>query len=689
MPEQELLNVVHRGAAWGYLWRRDTKLSTWYPIGNGVDIPTKENLYFGVHGTDAPRGENQRARKEDVTVVACLFSEFDFKDFTGSEGPEAACRQHIAELEPQPSALVASGGGYHCYWFFKDPWHLDSNTRSWADSLQKQWVAYTGGDDGAKDLARVLRVPGTVNTKYEEPRPVELIEFNEDRKYSPKELGDYSGFTVDKPMAAGDIADPIAAAPEDEVNEMARALMYLSSLDGWRRDDYTAWLEVGMALRQLGDFGLQAWDRWSRQSDKYELGTCAAKWRSFNREDGLTLESLKHWAHVDNPEHLFALPKAPRSPKPRDYRAAIVSAGWEFRQNEANRDIELQGIRVTDEVRALINYTLRNYGYSSRPDIEETYTVLASENSYHPVMDYLDRLTWNGEDNSAELASYFLDEHDLFDVWLRRWLIGAVARVAAFPRGQQNRMLVMDGAQDLGKSYFVRWLAADVPDLHHEAAIHPDNKDDVMRRWGVWIWEAAELGSTVRRSDREALKAFISQEHVRERKPYGHADIVLPAMTSFIGTINHDGSGFLNDPTGSRRYMTTTVTNINWAYAENMLPADVWAHAYHLFREGEPWHLLADEAKLAAQINTTYEVEDPVEEWILTYYELDAGADSFTATSDIVAHLQAKGRDGGIRARGLAMAVATVLTKHGCRKVKRQHGDQRKWSWQGVRFRGM
>jgi len=76
------------------------------------------------------------------------------------------------------------------------------------------------------------------------------------------------------------------------------ALSYLSALKPYRADDYDNWLAVGMALHSVGDFLLTEWDKWSRQSTKYQPGDCEKKWKSFNRQ-GIAIGSLAHMAKQD------------------------------------------------------------------------------------------------------------------------------------------------------------------------------------------------------------------------------------------------------------------------------------------------------------------------------------------------------------------------------------------------------
>jgi predicted P-loop ATPase len=76
---------------------------------------------------------------------------------------------------PPPSAIVFSGGGIHVYWISKTA------------LTPEQWGPYASGlrnlllanavkcDSGlTTDIARILRVPGTFNHKYDPPKPVQL-----------------------------------------------------------------------------------------------------------------------------------------------------------------------------------------------------------------------------------------------------------------------------------------------------------------------------------------------------------------------------------------------------------------------------------------------------------------------------------------------------------------------------------
>lgn len=185
-----LLAHLHRGGAWAYSWTLEDKTSHWVPTGKPILIPRgKVNVYFGVHATAHPRGRAQRARISDVSAVNCLFADIDAKSFGGDK---ARALEHVHGLAIAPSVIVDSGGGYHVYWFLREPFDTTSDAwRARAIQAQAAWVALVGGDNGAKSLAQILRVPGTVNYKKEyAPNfpSVSIIAANFDRVYSLDEL---------------------------------------------------------------------------------------------------------------------------------------------------------------------------------------------------------------------------------------------------------------------------------------------------------------------------------------------------------------------------------------------------------------------------------------------------------------------------------------------------------------------
>ena len=178
---------LHRGGEYGYWWMLPGKFTHWWPTKAPSLIPTGPvNVYFGVHPAKAKKGPNERARIDDVSAINCLFAELDVKDYGGDKDAVLA---HLATLAVEPSVVVDSGGGFHCYWLLTNPFELDTPEHlERAKHAQAAWVVYAGGDPGAKDLARVLRVPGTANLKYAPARKVIFERANFARLYKLADL---------------------------------------------------------------------------------------------------------------------------------------------------------------------------------------------------------------------------------------------------------------------------------------------------------------------------------------------------------------------------------------------------------------------------------------------------------------------------------------------------------------------
>jgi predicted P-loop ATPase len=261
---------------------------------------------------------------------------------------------------------------------------------------------------------------------------------------------------------------------------------------------------------------------------------------------------------------------------------------------------------------------------------------------------------------------------------LRRWLIGAVAKVL---NAEQNMVLVLDGPQGMGKSDFVRWLASGIGAKYFtERSINPDDKDTLMNLLNYFVWEVSELGATTRRADVEALKAIITMREVRVRPAYGRNDLMKPAMASMIGTINND-AGFLNDPTGSRRYVVVTLTGINWEYTRIDVN-QIWAEAVARYQRGEPWRLGADEQTMQRELNQEYELADPIEGMLQKHFSIDTASTAWMSAADILEALAERGLWGN--PRGNQMMVASALRKLGIRKGRIPVDGQRQYGYWGL-----
>jgi P4 family phage/plasmid primase-like protien len=92
----------------------------------------------------------------------------------------------------------------------------------------------------------------------------------------------------------------------DEELDTARG--FASMLAPRRAEAYDSWIRVGWALRNTDQRLLCAWEEFSRKSEKYVEGECGGLWAHMQheREGGLTMRSLRHWAKEDSPTEFQA-----------------------------------------------------------------------------------------------------------------------------------------------------------------------------------------------------------------------------------------------------------------------------------------------------------------------------------------------------------------------------------------------
>jgi Protein of unknown function (DUF3631)/Primase C terminal 2 (PriCT-2)/RepB DNA-primase from phage plasmid len=186
----------------------------------------------------------------------------------------------------QPSMVIeTSPGHYHRYWLVADDWPADEQGRVDFAAVMERMVESYGSDKNAKDICRVLRVPGFLHRKGK-PHLVRIIESN-GRRYSRAEI--VAAFPpVERPKTTKTQHE---WAPRD--NDDQRIRNALQSIDP---NDREAWLQCGMALKhEMQEAGRPLWDDWSRQSSKYNERDQDRTWRSLKR-DGVTIATVFHLA---------------------------------------------------------------------------------------------------------------------------------------------------------------------------------------------------------------------------------------------------------------------------------------------------------------------------------------------------------------------------------------------------------
>jgi hypothetical protein len=141
--------------------------------------------------------------------LQCLWVDLDFKQYDTEEDARAAIASLVRAVGT-PTMQVQSGGGLHVYWAMRS----DLPTSQWkllADAFQAKWQSLgVKADPISADAARILRLPGSHNHKYDPPREV-VIEHFEDVTYDPAALMPKLGVVVPKVGRSIEINDDLGA----------------------------------------------------------------------------------------------------------------------------------------------------------------------------------------------------------------------------------------------------------------------------------------------------------------------------------------------------------------------------------------------------------------------------------------------------------------------------------------------
>ena len=345
-----------------------------------------------------------------------------------------------------------------------------------------------------------------------------------------------------------------------------------------------------------------------------------------------------------------------------DYKTQLSMLGYDIKLNLAGNKIEINGELQNKFVDSEIRNAMKDSGFRSTEMIQDCINSLAKNNEYHPIQNYLNSLKWDGVPRIESLAKYFHAHYNgLFPIILRKWLIGSIVRI--FNR-EQNSMLVFEGKQGLGKDTFARWLCP-IEGYFKEGSIDPDNKDHRIATSEIWIWEVGELGSTTRKADREALKNFLTTRTFIEREVYGRHNQPYTAMASFIGSVNNE-NGFLNDPTGSRRFWVMPIDYIDWDYSKDIDVNDIWAEAMAAFIAGED-HNLDDHTKNSMEIIAEdYKVLDATEEAIRKWFYINPNDVSLFTDFNTIRNILKDPQKGDLQGHDLSsQKIAAAMTAIG------------------------
>lgn len=287
--------------------------------------------------------------------------------------------------------------------------------------------------------------------------------------------------------------------------------------------------------------------------------------------------------------------------------------------------------------------------------------VAARESTYHPVLDYLNTLVWDGEPRAdlTFVACFGAEDTEYNRGVARRWLISAVARVLD-PGCKADCIPVLEGVQGIRKSSGLRALCG--AKWFNDSEIRIGHNDAYASLHGKWIHEIAEL-SSFSRSELGQVKAFAASQSDHYRGAYERRAADHPRQCVFAATTNE--SEWQRDETGGRRWWPVACSTVNVSLIEEARD-QVWAEAVALYRSGASWW--ADTLEFNTLAKEQQKARQAVDPWQATIelYVMRAPEAGYTTQDILTGSL---GFEVGKIQRGDSMRVGVILRSIGYTRV--------------------
>ncbi len=200
MTTKDFLSEIYKGCDAGFitLTSLPSRQTKWFKVGEidkvvkmTENVGQKTNVFFGVGLRNKVLPNNLRGSEKDISCITTLYADIDVK---GDAHAQKALPETINDavsflnnLKIKPSIIVSSGNGIHSYWLLDKPFKIETEEdKNYVAHIFKGFGKYVNCEaknlgwrlDNVYDLARILRVPGTINHKLKNNVKCEVIQSN-------------------------------------------------------------------------------------------------------------------------------------------------------------------------------------------------------------------------------------------------------------------------------------------------------------------------------------------------------------------------------------------------------------------------------------------------------------------------------------------------------------------------------
>jgi len=547
-------------------------------------------IFVAVQETDL------KGRKaENISRVRSIYADFD--DGLPDDLPLA------------PSIVVQSSPGKYQYY-----WLCDGISTIEFTEVMARLVQDHKADKGAKDLARVLRLPGFYHQK-DEPFLVKLLEGSE-LTYAREEI--LAAF----PAIEKKQQKITSGTKKADTSDLQEALNHIPS------EDYSVWRDVGFALHHEtggSQDGYAIWVDWSQSSPKFSSEGCEKAWSSFRQDHSnpKTLGTVFHMARQNGWTGTIGTIRwvdvgsngRPRARSQRNIIAALEYLDIKLSYDEFLSEYLAQfasalPVRLDDDCLRLLWLRVEELGCSTQKAYcYDVFFNIGKANSRNSCREYLDKLLWDGTPRLDELLTRYCgaDCGEFNRTVGRKFMVAAVRRVKQ-PGVKFDHLLTLEGIQGVGKSSFARILAGE--DWFADCVRLGDDPKIISEQTrGKWIVELPELVG-IKKRETEQIKSMLTRQVDIARMAYDRTTSHSPRSFVFIGTTNADQ--YLTDTTGNRRFWPVKVKKID-LMALTTDRDQLWAEAVKIEATGEELWLPKHLEETAAKVQASRQFISPLE----------------------------------------------------------------------------
>jgi hypothetical protein len=487
---------------------------------------------------------------------------------------------------------------------------------------------------------------------------------------------------------------PQIIAMEDEIEKAVRQIES-QALDITAK--YDDWLKLGFSLVDaIGEEGRPYFHRISRFYPEYNIKKCNTQFDEClsSTGSGVTAKTFffiarEHGVDISHEEETNSASRVTRhASRPSGEQAKIrlpkwleieqfLSNSFGFRNNIVAHVIEYCEKPVT-EFRDINENTL--YRFLQISDKKFSLALLKSLlqsdfiPEFDPFVSYFESLpSWDGEtDHIGRLANYVKAKDQVsFNHHLEKMLVRCVACAVNEFYYNKQAFIIVGHTQNTGKSTFIRFLCPPSLNRYLYENISTD-KDAMMCLSENFLINLDEL-AIFDKKEINYLKSLLSKDRVKIRRPFATRATSDARRASFFGSTNN--YVFLNDETGSVRWLCFEIESIDFRYSSIVDIDKVWAQAYYLYQNGYKYELTSYEIQENEQRNEQFQYLTQEYELIQKSYTPGTANDytAFLTASDVLQEISERY---SVRSHLTPERVGKALSKLGFQKTMQRKEGQ-------------